>query len=287
MPNKKRKTRKVCSTPKQCRISLPYYMSNKDKVNANDLAKLLPDFETINEVNGRSSLRQKALSKSSRKDCGRLLDVLDGCCNSEPCGSAACPRCYREYRRWFYAEVCRLYEQYDEAHTLTIIYYDECLTSKELYKFDSKALKDRLRKQLERSGFEQPVIGCLEIDYHPEIKRWLLHFHVLVLGDPTPVKALREYFKKHIEIEGRNTINKPVHLGVIKDKVEALSYLCKSYCSRVEAYTDELGRRQTRKIGLKDKELQLSLLVLDRMGYSGLLLLYGVRRHGSKLVVSE
>lgn len=174
-----------------------------------------------------------------------------------------------------------------EAYALTVIYYDECLTSKDLYRFDPDGIKNRLRKQLERSGFKQPMIGCLEVDYHSELKKWLPHFHLLVLGDPAPVTALRRYFKKHIEIKGRTTsVNRPVHMSVIKNKEKQLSYLCKSYWTHVVAYTDEHGKRRTRKIGLKGKQLQLSLLVLDRIGYSGLLFLYSVRRHGSELVNS-
>tara|TARA_R110000782_G_scaffold30891_4_gene76567 strand:- start:3652 stop:4467 length:816 start_codon:yes stop_codon:yes gene_type:complete len=262
----------------------PFSMRDEDRINKNDLTKISLKFETVNEVNNRSSLRQKVLSKSSRDDCIQLSDKLYAC-NYEPCCSAACPRCFRCYRRWFYAEVCHLYEQYDEAYSLTIIYYDECLTSKELYKYDPKTLKDRLRQQLKRSGFKQPVIGCLEIDYHPEINRWLPHFHLLVLGDPIPVIALRRNFKKNIQVKGRTSkANRPVHVRIIKNKEKQLSYLCKSYWSRVEAYTNKQGKRQTRKVALKSKQLQLSLLVLDRMGYSGLLFLYGVRRRGSKLL---
>ena len=150
---------------------------------------------------------------------------------------------------------------------------------------DPKIYKQRLYQQLKRAGFNGPVIDYFDIDYHPEIGLWLPHFHFLVLDEDPPVDELkRRFYSKKIFIENRSTdTNRPVVVQEVKDPAQQISYLFKSYWSRVEAY-DVRGQRRTKKYRLMPSELRLSLRVMDRVGFSGFLFLYKVRYKGNQLV---
>ena len=258
----------------------------------NKLKKLLPKFETYAEAVKESKRRQRVLANSHRAKDRDLAAKLAMCGRKNRCKSAACPICFMEHRMDIILELVKLSKGAKKAHVLTIINY-KGLTNNELFKVDLKKYKNTLRKQLKRVGFTGVVIGSIEFDCHPEIGVWLLHYHLLVLGDKAPIEVLRERFYSNIEpIPDRSSnIYRSVFIQKLKpeleDKYKQLSYLVKSYCSRVEVYRTPKGKRRTKKYRLKPNELRLSLRVMDRVGYAGLLFLYGVRRNGSKLVVIE
>jgi len=273
-------------------INRPYYMKKIMSGLENDIITALPNFETLSDAKTESDYRQKVLLGSGIESLRILGTKLSKCSKRYPCDTAACSVCFRYFRQWFYAQLCSLCDRYDEAYILTIVYYDEYLSNDELFNVEPKQLKQRLYQQLKRSGFKHPVTGCLEMDFHPEIARWLPHFHLLILGDSSPIGKLRQRFFSNIKpITGRSTyVNRPIYVSKLRDKGPELSYLCKSYWSRVEAYMNPRGKRCTKKYRLKPNELRLSLRVLDRIGFKGLLFMYGIRRHGFKLdksVVSE
>lgn len=254
-----------------------------------NIKKLLPRFETYAEAVEETCKRKKILAKSHRGKDKDLAAKLDRCSRKNRCKSAACSICFREFRMNKIPELVKLSNRTKKAYILTIIYY-EGLTNKELFKVNLNKYKHRLRKQLKRANFADVVIGSIEFDFHAEFGMWLPHFHLLVLGDKAPIQVLRKRFYSNIRpIPGRSSdIYRPVHIQKLKlklkDKFKQLSYLIKSYCSRIEVYRTPKGKRSTKKYGLKANELRLSLRVMDRVGYSGLLFLYGVRLHGSELI---
>ena len=247
-----------------------------------DIKKDLPGFESKQACIKESQIRQKALIKEGYHDlAGKLAD----CAEDYRCESPACPQCVRHNRRGFYHAAAVLSEQYDLANqrTVTLICYSEAMTNEELENFDPNRLKEKVRKQLTRCGFENPVIGGLELYYHEDIGLWIPHFHLLVVDDAEPLITLR---KKHFKKEKRPTSDNPptsyisrsMMVQELKHPPEQLSYLCKQRWQSICAYIDTVkGKRKTRKLRLKGYKFILSLAVLDRYTFSDLMLLYRVR----------
>lgn len=157
------------------------------------------------------------------------------------------------------------------------------MTSKELKDFDPNRLTERLRKQLTRCGFLNPVIGGLELDYHEDIGLWIPHFHLLVVDDTEPLITLRKkHFKKEKRPASKGTHTTPTSRAMmiqgLKHPPEQLSYLCKQRWQLIRPYEDpETDKRKTRKLRLKGYKFILSLTVLDSYTFSDLMLLYRVR----------
>ncbi len=247
-----------------------------------DIKTDLPNFETREDAAHESQIRQKALIKEGYHDlAGKLAD----CAEDYRCESPACPQCVRIHRRGFYHAVTALSKLHDMANqrTVTLIYYSEALTSEELKDFDPNRLTERVRKQLTRSGFQNPVIGGLELDYHEDIGLWIPHFHLLVVDDAEPLITLR---KKHFKKEKRpasesmhtTPTSRAMMVQELKHPPKQLSYLCKQRWQSICAYIDIVtGKRRTKKYRLELYKFILSLTVLDSYTFSDLMLLYRVR----------
>ncbi len=257
---------------KQVRRNPDFYNIKKD----------LPNFETIEDATNELQIRQKALSKEGFH---YLAWDIAHCVTERRCISPACPQCVRIHRRGFYHAATALSKQYDlvNQRIVTLIYYSEAMTSKELKDFDPNRLTERLRKQLARCGFENPVVGGLELDYHEDIGLWIPHFHLLVVDDAEPLVTLR---KKHFKKEKRPTSDNPptsyisrsMMVQELKHPPEQLSYLCKQRWQSICAYIDIVtGKRRTKKYRLELYKFILSLAVLDSYTFSDLMLLYRVR----------
>lgn len=256
--------------------------------NIQELHLLLEDFETEGQTKRESEIRVKTLRSSNKPRNHKLAKLLASCCQESPCDSAACPRCFSSVRKWSYSEFIRLKNECgsEEPKIMTVLFYQEMMGNRKLFRYDLDLLKRRLRRQLERSGFTSPVIGYFEFDYHTENKLWLPHFHLMVLGSETQaIKTFREMFRKQKREIGAS-VSRPLHVVRLKDEVKQVSYLCKSYCCRVETYSDEDGKRRTKKYRLKPNQLCLSLRVLHRFGLTGRLFLYRARLVGKEIRAS-
>ncbi|MEQ1779359.1 MAG: hypothetical protein ABL863_12530 [Nitrosomonas sp.] len=251
-----------------------------------DIENDLPGFESEEDAANESQIRKKLLLKeiNGRQAWDLSWDIAH-CATGHRCASPACPKCVRHNRQGFYHAAAVLSKQYSTSNqrTVTLICYSEAMTSKELKDFDPNRLTERLRKQLTRCGFENPVIGGLEIDYHEDIKRWIPHFHLLVTNDIEPLVELR---KKHFKKEKRpasdsmhtTPTSRAMMVQELKHPPEQLSYLCKQRWQLIRPYEDpETGKRKTRKLRLKGYKFIRSLIVLDSYTFSDLMLLYRVR----------
>lgn len=247
-----------------------------------DIKTDLPNFESIKDAANESQIRQKALIKGGYHD---LAEKLADCAKDYRCASPACPQCVRHNRRGHYNAAAALSKLHDMANqrTVTLIYYSEAKTSEELEHFDPILLKDRLRQQLIRCGFKHPVIGGLELDYHEDTKRWIPHFHLLVVDDAEPLDKLR---KKHFKKEKRpasesmhtTPTSRAMMVQELKHPPKQLSYLCKQRWQSICAYINIVtGKRRTKKYRLELYKFILSLAVLDSYTFSDLMILYRVR----------
>ena len=247
--------------------------------------RLPKGFESLEASQNESQIRQKCLLKSRSKRCRNLAEVLADCEGDDwPCLSGACPVCFRANRRKIIPETIKLYGQYPALKAVTLIFYEEAMTSKEFMAWDVRPLIVKLRKKFGRCGVRGPVIGSFDIDYHTDIKRWLPHLHLLISSDEAGLKALRRYMKRPKNMVRDGVKNRPMLVQGIHDPAKQASYLFKSYWSEVYCYSKN-GKRRTGKRRLKTRHLALSLVKLDQLGLQGGLLLYGLRYSGDKLRV--
>lgn len=247
-----------------------------------DIRKDLSGFETIAAVKKESQTRQASLTKGGNHT---LAEKLADCTKDCRCMSPACPRCVRINRRGFYHAAMTLSEQYNRANqrTVTLIYYSEAITSKQLKNFNPKQLKDRLRQQLTRCGFQNPVIGGLELDYHEDIDLWVPHLHLLVVDDINTLETLRNRYLAKEKCPASDSTpegytSRPMLVQVLKNPPKQLSYLCKQRWQLIRPYEDpEKGKRRTRKLRLKKNEFIQSLIVLNSYTFSDLMFTFKVR----------
>jgi len=254
----------------------------------NDIREDLSGFESKQECIKESQIRQKALITGGYHE---LAEKLAKCTGDYRCMSPACPQCSRTHRQGFYHAATTLSNQYNEANqrTVTLVYYTEVMTTKQLKKFDPARLQQRLRKQLVRCDFRRPVIGGLEIDYNEDIQRWVPHFHLLVVDDVEALEKLRGYFKKEKRsmssvATSAQYISRPMLVQSLKDSPKQLSYLCKQRWQSIHAYRDKDGKRRTSKRRLDKKRFPLSLRILDQLSFSDLLFLYKARVSGNEIM---
>ncbi len=247
--------------------------------------RLPKGFESLETSQNESQIRQKCLAKRRSKRCRSLAASLAACGgDGGPCGSGACPVCFRANRRKIIPETIKLHGQYPALKAVTLIFYEEAMTSKEFMAWDVRPLIVKLRKKFGRCGVRGPVIGSFDIDYHADTELWLPHFHLLISSDEAGLKALRRYMKRPKNMVRDGVKNRPMLVQGINDPAKQAGYLYKSYWSQIACYSKN-GKRRTAKRRLKKNQHALSLLKLDQLGLQGGLFLYGLRYSGGKLRV--
>lgn len=240
-------------------------------------------FETIEDVKKEWNHRFDILCKSSNEQDVELSELLRSCKVKHPCGTAACPRCFRIFRKWFYREVSQIAESGRNQRILTIVFYSEMMTTAKLYVFNPTKLHDRLRRMLRRAGFTRPVIGSLEIDYRRQDGQWLPHYHLLCFDRKIARESLRQTLKKN-QIpapKGKSTTPRPLKIQKLRDPGAQLSYLCKSYSKEVSQSMKSGYHSMQSRLGPKEERACLQLK--HRLGFSKLLFLYGARVQGPKI----
>ena len=259
-----------------------------------DIREDLPGFETIADADKESQIRQTALFKRGlvNRVYNDLAEKLfEGGGDDYHCMSPACPRCVRVNRQGFYHAATTLSNQYDEANQrlITLVYYSDVMTTKQLMGFDYTRIEQRLYKQLERCGFKHPVIGGLELDFNEDIKRWVPHFHLLAVNDVEAIEKLRGYFKKEKRSMSSvdpfaQYISRPMLVQRLKNPSKQISYLCKQRWQSIHAYRDKDGKRRTSKRRLDERRFPQSLRLLDQFSFSDLLFLYKARVISNEII---
>ncbi|WP_318439645.1 hypothetical protein [Photobacterium leiognathi] len=236
----------------------------------------LPKFESINDALDENEIRISTLRYIGGEDYEELANRLWECNKGELiCNSLACKLCNRNYRL---ARVNTLVEKVLNTKNswwiVTIIDYERAFT--DLDTFDVRKSKDRLRKILERSGFEGPIVGSFEIDFHESCGLWLPHFHLLC---PSTIKnkQAKEVLKEKLHKQQSHHIKKgrkarPVKFQKLQNPYEQISYIYKLVFNLVHDYEScRTNTLRTRKLRLPDSMLCWSLCWMDRLGRRGVL----------------
>ncbi|ELK4063908.1 hypothetical protein Q6837_003541 [Escherichia coli] len=260
------------------------------------LVEALPKFETVVKVRAEKCFRVKSLQKCQGKVYQDLFKKLKDCHPSYPCGSAACPECFRKHRLEMIGEVLRLCKKSKKWRSITLIFYQDAFYDNQLLKWQPDTLIARLRRWLNECGFSGIVIGGFEMDYHIDIKKWIPHFHLIIPNDKQAIKKLRIRMKNKKNMNTRgNVINRPMLVSKLKAPLRQVSYRFKAIWWRVESiqYDDyhiqgskeRKRKRWTKKYRLLRNQYADSLIKLDSIGITGLTFMYKVRKYGDHLIM--
>ncbi|EPD8598416.1 hypothetical protein ACSE7Y_002911 [Yersinia enterocolitica] len=260
------------------------------------LAEALPKFETVVKIRAEKCFRVKSLQKCQGKVYRDLFKKLKDCHPSYPCGSAACPECFRTHRLEMIGEVLRLCKKNKKWRSITLIFYQDAFYDNQLLKWHPDTLIARLRRWLNECGFSGMVIGGFEMDYHIDIKKWMPHFHLIIPNDKQAIKRLRIRMKNKKNMNTRgNVINRPMLVSKLKAPLRQVSYRFKAIWWRVESiqYDDyyiqgskeRKRKRWTKKYRLLRNQYVDSLIKLDSIGITGLTFMYKVRKYGDHLIM--
>lgn len=267
-------------------------LSNKHK----ELAELIPKFETVEEVRAEKRFREKSLQKLQGKDYQDLFNKIKDCHQFYPCGSAACPECFRRHRLEMIEEVLKICKKRNKWRSITLVYYQDAFYDDQLLYWRPDKLIARLRRWLKECGFTEMVIGGFEMDFHMDVNKWMPHFHLIIPNNKEAINRLRIRMKNKRNMNTRkDVINRPMLVSKLKAPMRQVSYRFKAIWWRVESiqYGDyyiqgskeRKRKRWTKKYRLLRKQHADSLLMLDAIGMSGLTFMYKVRKYGDHLIL--
>lgn len=235
--------------------------------------KHFPKFESYNEALEENYIRISILQRVGGFENNVLADKLIRCSEQqEKCNSVACKVCNRDFRIKRVDElVAKIRRDKGQWRVITIIDYNRAFRDEALLDFDPRKAKDRMRKQIRRSGFDGPMFGTLELDRHRSCGLWLPHFHLiyqLTRSNVRAVPALRRNTKRlqrvHIKQEPKARAFKEQKL---RKPFTQTSYAFKLVSLEVVDYIcSRSGKRRTTKQRLLDKMFCEHLCWIDRMG---------------------
>lgn len=264
------------------------------------LAKLIPDFETREDADKERRYRIKAITKAVRQNrdenrkqlpavkkeqkawrgrAFKLRRKLKSCTTESPCGSAACPQCFRLHRLRKLAELEGLRKKKQTYRVVTLIYYDAMLEQDELSTWNYNRFKERVYKMIKRAGFVGKIVGGFELDFHVDTQRWMPHLHLLVPNEKKPLQALRKTMRKDKNMRTRpGIVSRPVLVQELENFDKQVTYCFKGMWQELRSYKDGVGDRRTRKHRLPPVLLAQALCKQDEIGFTGLTFTAGVRK---------
>ncbi len=249
----------------------------------------LPRFETFNDALRENYIRIETLLRFGGNENIQLARRLRDCSEGvKSCNSLACKLCNRRFRlEKVDGLVAKIRSEKKGKRKrywwmVTIIDYSRAFSCEDLDSFDVQQSKDRLRKLLKRSGFNGPIVGSFEVDFHESCGLWLPHFHLLCRGTKQNRRAKKILTQKlarqqstHIK-KGREP--KPVKFQFVKRYFTQVSYVYKLVSNCVYDYDSwSIGKIRTNKKRLNDAMFCRSLCWMDRIGRRRVLFSFGER----------
>ncbi|MCA2016124.1 hypothetical protein LDJ79_08380 [Vibrio tritonius] len=243
-------------------------------------------FETPEKAKKETKKRIKWLYKvdepAHRLLAGRMEDCIDyrkqiGEKIGQPCNSRACFLCNKDLREKIVDEYVELIDGDPRDYMLmTIIPYQLWFKHHELDDFNLSRVKREFREQLKSAGFQGPIIGMFEMDFHTPDEVWGPHFHLILPYTDRNQRAYKNYqnmknwsdaieFAPHIS-------HRPFHHERIKEgeTTEVVSYIHKMMPRERTHYMDKDGKPNSRPRRLKDRLFADSLVKIDQWSYATL-----------------
>jgi hypothetical protein len=151
--------------------------------------KARPRLETLAQAEAENLRRIDSLTDRAPD----IAAALEACSSDAFCCLVICAICSRRHRFRLIRELLALAKSRPGQHEIGHIYLETFPAGKLGTAVVERAL-NRLRKQLERNGFEgSHLIGSTEVNWDSATRIWILHVHLLAIGVP-PVawKRLRK-----------------------------------------------------------------------------------------------
>ena len=216
-----------------------------------------------------------------------LAEKLARCRKDNPCNSGDCDVCLGLYRLRLYRESLPIFAQHPHWTRASVIPAGFLIPVNELSNIDLSALASKIDKRLERSSLRKRLafVG-IDISLNlqdNEILGWQLHLYMLIEGENT--LRLQEAIKAAFPPPPEPTAPVPYDFDEVKDPSNRITYLFKAIFKRRSRYKDANGHARTRNQSLKGPELRELLLWLDQYPIPARLILRGIRRVGSRLVI--
>jgi hypothetical protein len=235
----------------------------------------------------------------ARKRCARKIGILRGgnllarqlaeklgqCSKDDLCGSASCDIDLGYFRLSLYQESLPIFDTRLAWTRASVIPADFLVSFGKLSTINLVALNKMINKRLARSSLRNRIIFTgvdisLNVENN-EVLGWQLHLYMLIEGQNSP--RLQEAIKAAFPPEP--TAPLPYDFDEVDDPSECVTYLFKAIFYRRSRYADANGDPRTRKQALKGPELRELILWLDQYHIGARLILRGIRRNGSRLVV--
>jgi hypothetical protein len=244
-----------------------------------------PDgFETRTEANKRSAHKIRIL-RAGNQHARRLAGKLAQCRKDNPCNSGACDVCLGLHRLWLYRESLSIFAARPNWTLASVIPAGFLIPLNELPNVNLSALASMIDKRLGRSSLRKRLafVG-IDISLNlqdNEILGWQIHLYMLIEGENT--LRLQEAIKAAFPPEP--TAKVPHRFDEVNDPSNRITYLFKAIFKRRSRYTDANGQARTKSLPLKNSDLRELLPFLDQYPIGARLILRGIRRNGSRLVI--
>ena len=216
-----------------------------------------------------------------------LAEKLEACRKNHLCGSAACDVDLGFFRLWLYRQSLAIFDDRPFWTRASVIPAGFLIPFGELSKVNLSALASMIDKRLGRSSLRKRLafVG-IDISLNlqdNEILGWQLHLYILIEGENT--LRLREAIKAAFPPPPELTAPVPYKFDEVNDPSNRITYLFKAIFKRRSRYTDANGQARTKSLPLKGSDLRELLPFLDQYPIGARLILRGIRRNGSRLVI--
>jgi hypothetical protein len=247
--------------------------------------KPIPEgFETRATAEERCAHKIKILRVGNAQE-QLLAEKLARCQKDDLCCSAACDVDLGLYRLRLYRKSLPIFAARPNWTRASVIPAGFLIPFNELSNVNLSAFASKIEKRLARSSLRDRLafVGIdisLNVENN-EVLGWQIHLYLLIEGENT--LQLREAIKAAFPHEPTAPV--PYDFDEVGDPSECVTYLFKAIFNRRSRYTTANGHPRTRKQSLKAPELRELILWLDQYPISARLILRGIRRNGSSLVV--
>jgi hypothetical protein len=214
-----------------------------------------------------------------------LAEKLARCRKDDLCCSAACDVDLGLYRLRLYRKSLPIFAARPNWTRASVIPAGFLIPFNELSNVNLSALASMIDKRLARSSLRNRLafVG-IDISLNlqdNEILGWQLHLYMLIEGENT--LRLQEAIKAAFPPEP--TAKVPHKFDEVNDPSNRITYLFKAIFKRRSRYTDANGQARTKSLPLKGSDLRELLPFLDQYPIHARLILRGIRRNGSRLVI--
>lgn len=243
-------------------------------------------FETLRMACEDDGRAVESLQASDHARDEHLADALASCVRSDRCGSPACRRCARRFRRAIVADMLgRLtLESVSDVRLVTIVLpqYSSAWFDRPWRSWPSpERMAQAVRMMLRRAKVSARGIGCVEVDVSRETGNVEVHCHLLLVdlskADADRLRAIA--LKKAGDVTHRPlVISSPISMESL---VDVASYIMKFRVHEKQHYTKKIRgeeRMFSRKVNLRGERYRIFLHWLNRWAFDDFIVRLNFRR---------